>query len=98
MDTNKENELLQNLDQQTPPAQGAAASHWADGRPKQAGAVWAAANPPQPAKVGQQQASSQASQPAFPEGSEQVSPELVNKIEAYGAEAVYNAGAETGNN
>lgn len=98
MDTNKENELLQNLAKQTPPAQGAAASHLADGRPKQAGAAWAAVNPPQPAKVGQQQASSQASQPSWPEGAEQVSPELVNKIEAYGAEAVYNAGVENQNN
>ena len=107
MDTNKENELLQNLDRQTPPAKGAAAQHLADGRPTKVGANWLSVNPSQGNKTGQQQASSQASQPSFDglgEGMfaasaiEQVSPELVNKIEAYGAEAVYNAGADGQNN
>lgn len=106
MDTNKENELLQNLDRQMPPARGAAAQHLADGRPVKPGAGWAAVNPPQPGKAGQQQASSQASQPStdgmgeglFAAAVEQVTPEMVNKIEAYGTEAVYNAGADGQNN
>lgn len=107
MDTNKENELLLNLDKQTPPPTGAAAQHLADGRPAKLGASWAAVNRPQANKAGQQQASSQASQPStdgLGEGMfaasaiEQVTPELVNKIEAYGAEAVYNAGADGQNN
>lgn len=107
MDTNKENELMQNLDKQTPPATGAAASHLADGRPAKVGASWAAVNPPQPGKAGQQQASSQASQPSndglaeslfAPTAVEQVTPEMVNRMEAYGTEAVYNAGAEELNN
>ena len=107
MDTNKENELMQNLDKQTPPATGAAASHLADGRPAKVGASWAAVNPPQPGKAGQQQASSQASQPSndglaeslfAPPAVEQVTPEMVNRMEAYGTEAVYNAGAEELNN
>lgn len=107
MDTNKENELMQNLDRQTPPATGAAASHLADGRPAKVGAGWAAVNPPQPGKAGQHQASSQASQPSndglaeslfAPTAVEQVTPEMVNRMEAYGTEAVYNAGAEELNN
>ena len=107
MDTNKENELLQNLDRQTPPATGAAASHLADGRPSKAGAKWAAVNPPRAGKTGQQQGSSQASQPSAdglaesmfaPTAVEQVTPEMVNRMEAYGTEAVYNAGAEDLNN
>ena len=98
---------MQNLDKQTPPATGAAASHLADGRPAKVGASWAAVNPPQPGKAGQQQASSQASQPSndglaeslfAPTAVEQVTPEMVNRMEAYGTEAVYNAGAEELNN
>jgi hypothetical protein len=102
MDTNKENELMQNLEKQTP---GGNAGHLADGRPAQIGAQWLAANPPQPGnvKVSPGAASSQATSPAVNDGSgsqtdvERVTPEMVNRIEMYGAEAVYNAEREGGN-
>jgi hypothetical protein len=103
MDTNKENELMQNLEKQTP---GGNAGHLADGRPAQVGAQWMAANPPQPGnvKVSPGAASSQATSPAVNGANggsqtdiESVTPEMVNRIEMYGAEAVYNADGNSDN-
>ena len=93
MYTNKENELLQILDKQTPPATD---GHLADGRPARLGASWAAVNPPATQAVQPSGASSQASQPSMDglEGLsdiERVTPEMVNRMEAYGTEAVYDA-------
>lgn len=96
MDTNKENELMQNLAKQTPPATD---GHLADGRPARPGVSWAAVNPPAAQPAQPSGASSQASQPSMDGfGSleelsdiEKVTPEMVNRMEAYGTEAVYDA-------
>ena len=89
MDTNKENELMQNLERQTPPFQGGVL---ADGRPApqtNKPGKWQAVNPPNPAATNPGEASSQAEQPAG--AINKVDAEMVNRIEAFGAEAVYDA-------
>lgn len=94
MDTNKENELMQNLEQQTPPFTG---GNLADGRPapnsKGRPGKWQAVNPSQPGAANPGEASSQASQPPLAGVSsiEQADAEMVNRIMAYGAEEVYDA-------
>lgn len=94
MDTNKENELMQNLERQTPTA---TFGNLADGRPvpNQQGkpGKWQAVNPANPNATNPGQASSQASHPSNdgPSAIEQVDAEMVNRIMAYGAEEVYDA-------
>ena len=85
--------MLQNLDKQTPPAND---GHLSDGRPARPGVRWAAVNPPSAQPAQPSGASSQASQPSTDgmEGLsdiERVTPEMVNRMEAYGTEAVYDA-------
>lgn len=94
MDTNKENELMKNLAQSVPPS---TAPYRADGVPLKQGVPSYAVNPP--TQTGGN-ASSQAEQPqaaAWQPMSDsandlaKVTPEMVNRIEMYGAEAVFDA-------
>lgn len=87
MDTNKENELMLNLAKNTPPS---AVSYRADGVPLKAGVKSQAVNP---ATQTLGNNSSQAKEPQSESAMAlaRVTPEMVNRIEMYGAEAVYNA-------
>lgn len=113
MDTNKENELMQNLERQVG---GGDTGHLPDGRPTKEGERWMAVNPPGSSQQTSQQQKSQKKQKKqskqakqTPQGGqflgqiagqmdaemsdiEKVTPEMVNRIEMYGTEAVYNAG------
>lgn len=87
MDTNKENELMKNLEQAVAKS---TAKYRADGVPLAAGVPSLAVNPPT-ATGGN--ASTQAEQPQSDSAKEvsRVTPEMVNRIEMYGAEAVFDA-------
>ncbi len=116
MDTNKENELMQNLERQVG---GGDTGHLPDGRPTKEGERWMAVNPPGSSQQTSQQQKSQEKQSRqakqMPQGGQffaqiagqtsgqmgtetsdidKVTPEMVNRIEMYGAEAVYNAGED----
>lgn len=87
MDTNKENELMAKLEKKTPKLQ---AAYRADGVPTRPGVASAAVNPPTPTGGN---ASSQASLPQSDSARDvaRVTPEMVNRIEMYGVEAVFDA-------
>ena len=128
MDTNKENELMHNLEEKVG---GGDTGHLPDGRPTKKDEDWRAVNPPGTSQnVSQQRALQvEAQQDSNAMGGEhygrrghffgqivgsntsgsvtntmlqsdsasdidKVTPEMVNRIEMYGAEAVYNAGRE----
>lgn len=110
MDTNKENDLMKKLEQSVP---GGDAGYLPDGRPLQPGLPSQTVNPPtatggngssqarQPAVNNDAPtAAYTASMAAAGQagGIESVTPEMVNRIEMYGAEAVYNAGDENQGN
>lgn len=87
MDTNKENELMANLEKKTPKL---TAQYRADGVPLAAKLPSQAINPPTPTGGN---SSSQAEEVQSDSGRaiSRVTPEMVNRIEMYGAEAVYDA-------
>lgn len=87
MDTNKENELMAGLEKSTPKLRVA---YRADGVPLRPGLKSMAQNPP--TKSGGN-TSSQATEPQSESAAalSRVTPEMVNRIEMYGAEAVYDA-------
>ncbi|HIU10891.1 MAG TPA: hypothetical protein IAB00_06610 [Candidatus Avidehalobacter gallistercoris] len=110
MDTNKENDLMKKLEQSVP---GGDAGYLPDGRPLQPGLPSQTVNPPTAtAGNGSSQARKPAVNNDAPTaaytaamagsaqlgGIESVTPEMVNRIEMYGAEAVYNAGDENQGN
>lgn len=79
MDTNKENALMAALEKKTPKLK---APYRADGVPTRPGVPSAAVNPPGDAALPQSDSARALAR---------VTPEMVNRIEMYGAEAVYNA-------
>ncbi len=83
MDTNKENELMHNLERAV---NKSTAPYRADGVPLRPGVKWAAVNGPA-------NDSDHTAKPATEAEAAlaRVTPEMVNRIEMYGAEAVYNA-------
>lgn len=87
MDTNKENELMKSLEQSVAKS---TAKYRADGLPLAPGLPSMAVNPPT-ATGGN--ASTQAEQPQTDSelALSRVTPEMVNRIEMYGAEAVFDA-------
>lgn len=87
MDTNKENELMAKLESKTPKLQ---APYRADGVPTRPGVPNLAVNPPTPTAGN---ASSRAELPQSDSARQlaRVTPEMVNRIEMYGAEAVFDA-------
>lgn len=87
MDTNKENELMKALEQSIPKS---TAPYRADGVPLKAGVGSYAVNPP--TQTGGN-ASSQAEQPQSAAVGDlaKVTPEMVNRMEMYGTEAVFDA-------
>ncbi len=111
MDTNKENDLMKKLEQSVP---GGDAGYLPDGRPLQPGLPSQTVNPPTASGGnGSSQArkpaiNNDAPRAAYTAGMAaygsqpgdiaNVTPELVNRIEMYGAEAVYNAGDENQGN
>lgn len=88
MDTNKENALMAALEKKTPKLK---APYRADGLPTRPGVPSAAVNPPAPTG-GNAPGQSELPQSDSARALARVTPEMVNRIEMYGAEAVYNAG------
>lgn len=111
MDTNKENDLMKKLEQSVP---GGDAGYLPDGRPLKPGLPAQTVNPPtatggngssqaeKPAANNDAPAAAYtagiAGSSSRPGGIASVTPEMVNRIEMYGAEAVYNAGDENQGN